>query len=233
MTAPIRVIDPSAPPTLIPDATPQSLSLEQQLQELRESNKKTNESLSALVGVLQGATQPRQEVYVPPALPTAEEFAADQVGSIARIVDAQTAPLRMFAQQSARDNALTTVKNQIRAQFPDLTQFEAIYDSFIANANIVNYQMGITSYYLAKGKFISDGGNLSNSTNKPVDPLIPAHLRPNSPAVPEVRAGQLRTLNETEERLRREQGMTVADFLYYGGELSAEQYAIVQPVIKK
>lgn len=206
---------------------------------LKRTNEQILQQLGALSNVLQSATKPAPAPFT---LPSNDEFEQDRAGSIAKIVQAQIEPLMNFTMGMARQNQISGIAGQIKKQFPDLEKFEDIFIELLQNANPLNYNTAISAYYLAKGKFLSTGGTISIKETVPntkpagdpakPEPFVPPHLRsqPAAGGDPNNKGAiKLRALTELEERLRREQGMSHAQYLFFGGEITQAQLEQLEP----
>lgn len=190
-----------------------------------------NQKIDGISGVIQAATAPQA-----PQL-TKEDYDNDPVATLNKLVEHQLTPLKQAFAESTRINQLTTIKNQLKAQYPDLAMFEQYYDTMMGNSQFVNLQVAQSAYFMAKGAFISQNGNKipdgnpGNQNNNqgspatpPVNNNIPAHLRPQGgssrPGTQDA-TPKLRQLTELEHRIAKEQSQSPAAYLYWGGEIDA------------
>jgi hypothetical protein len=228
---PDPVIDPNAPPA----KTPEQLQIEEYqrkerayLQRQREQDSKMAQLTSVVEKLVTEKDAP------PPQTPEedAKEFYRDPRKVIREVMEETVRPLNQFKTSYESDSAYSRLKAQYKAdprfaQYFQRDGFEQMVDQVITqslqsgvtvNEQFVESVLTHTAGQIAVGTVqmpdpIADA-NQQRETPQVDDRQIPPYLQPSAP--PSVQRGQeprkYRPLNENEDRIRREQGMSVEDW---------------------
>lgn len=193
------------------------------------------------VSTRQDTVERKVEEVSKPAAPSKDDlnkqFWTDPTTVVRGMLDEMIKPLTDFVGQTKATTAYDRIKQELRndpsyARILNNPKAEAVLDQLMQsqkeiNRDTVSLAIMSTAGAIAMGRLpdislddkpANNGGGNNDTTrtqSQATTMTLPPHLRPSAPRAPDGTQTQvkLRELTENEERMRRESGMTHADFL--------------------
>lgn len=202
------------------------------------------------VSTRQDTVERRVEEVSKPAAPSKDDlnkqFWTDPTTVVRGMLDEMISPLKNFVAESRTASAYDRLKSQFRsdpnyAKVLSNPKAEAALDQLMQGQKEINegsMRLGLMSIAgaIALNQLpdvtFNDERSPNTETTKvsQANMTLPPHLRPSAPRAPDSvqKPANLRELTETEERMRKESGLTHADFL---GLINLQSHEVVDSKI--